>query len=201
MSIAHYILLDAARMDENLDKATELNHENLCLFSGKGEEYLKTVSPYLFDNSVNEELEKWFIDFGWGHSWGVFVVSKIMFAEVFKHFRKLLVVKTESNEEMFFRFYDPRVLAAFLPTCYKEQLIEFFGPIEKFICEDKDRSFALIFSLSNGELKVDRVPANDILKSDISIENNEKSEINQSTDDQPSENKIPPNRKWNFLIE
>jgi hypothetical protein len=36
------------------------------------------------------------------------------------------------ENRMYFRFYDPRVLQAFLPTCTAEQLNGFFGPISRF---------------------------------------------------------------------
>ena len=33
------------------------------------------------------------------------------------------------DEALYFRFYDPRVLESFLPTCSEEQLDEFFGSL------------------------------------------------------------------------
>src|SRR5436305_10083170 len=74
-----------------------------------------------------------------------------------KHFRKFLLVKTEDGKELYFRFYDPRVLRIFLPTCDVAQLKEFFGPVEKFICEDEDHAFALLFSFDGKQLITERV--------------------------------------------
>jgi hypothetical protein len=36
---------------------------------------------------------------------------------------------------MYFRFYDPRVLRSFLPTCTEPECAEFFGPIGRFVME------------------------------------------------------------------
>ncbi len=158
---ANFILLDAARMDDNIDMAFELNKENLCLFNGKGQEHLKTVSPYLFKINSNLEFEKWITKIGWGNSWGVFLDTKILIADLYKHLCKLLVIKTDKGES-YFRFYDPRVLRSFLPTCDALNLADFFGPIEKFICEDEDPAFALLYSFNGKRLVTERVQADTI---------------------------------------
>jgi hypothetical protein len=52
------------------------------------------------------------------------------------------MVEAEGMEgRLYFRFYDPRVLGSFLPTCPADARKEFLGDIERFI-----------FSGSNGEL-------------------------------------------------
>ena len=79
------------------------------------------------------------------------------------HFRKFLLVTTEPDKEFFFRFYDPRVLRIFLPTCDVKQLREFFGPVEKFICEDEDADYGLIYSFDNNKLKTNRIKRAEIL--------------------------------------
>jgi hypothetical protein len=76
---------------------------------------------------------------------------------LYKHFRKFLIVKTEEGDELYFRFYDPRVLRIFLPSCDKEQLKEFFGPVSYFVCEDEDPGTGLIFSLEKNVLKTEKV--------------------------------------------
>jgi hypothetical protein len=67
------------------------------------------------------------------------------------------MIKTEDDQQLYFRFYDPRVLRIFLPTCDENQLREFFGPIEQFICEDEDPEFALVFSFEKNNLKTQRI--------------------------------------------
>ena len=48
------------------------------------------------------------------------------------HFRKFLRVKDMKGRNLYFRFYDPRVMAAFLPRCLPNELPEFFGPVKTF---------------------------------------------------------------------
>jgi hypothetical protein len=194
MEPPNYIILDAALMDESLEMANSLNQENLCLFSGKKEEYLKGVSPYLYSFTKNSEFELWYSSKGWGHSWGILITTNILFAELYKHFRKLIIVKTDDASELYFRFYDPRVLRVFLPTCYQDQLIEFFGPVEKFICEDENPDFALIFSIQNGKLKTDKMFTSEVMNRT----NLEKKEGQIEPSDATTE---APKRKWRFIVE
>ncbi|MBL0104971.1 MAG: DUF4123 domain-containing protein [Bacteroidetes bacterium] len=190
----NYIVLDAARMDELLDVAIVLNKENLSLFSGKGEEYLKPVSPYLFSISQTSEFANWAGKIGWSHSWGIYLQTNTPFAEIYKHLRKLILVRTEEGEEMYFRFYDPRVLRAFLPTCYKDQLREFFGPIEKIICEDVNPDFALMFYIKNGELATEKIAASTVVDREASPLAEQKPDSDEKKDE-------PPIRKWRFIVE
>lgn len=155
-SAANYILLDAARMSDEIDKALELNKTGMTLYSDKKERALASVSPYLFSYEKESAFAKWIEENGWGNSWGVYVLCFNDFDVLHKHFRKFILVKTEDGEELYFRFYDPRVLRVFLPTCDEDQLKEFFGPIRAFLMEDDDPAFGLIFSIGSTKELVTR---------------------------------------------
>lgn len=150
--INSYILLDSARMEADINTARDMNKNFISLYCGKSEISLASVAPYIFTIHHKDEFENWYFDKGWGNSWGVLVYSYEDMKSLHKHFRKFLMVKTESGEELYFRFYDPRVLKIFLPTCDQPQLKEFFGPVDYFICEDENPTKALVFSLQFGEL-------------------------------------------------
>lgn len=152
-----YILLDAARLDDEINRAKELNPNFDSLYRGQSEESLASVAPYIFQAEKGEEFERWYFEKGWGDSWGVLVFSNEDMKSLHKHFRKFLMVKTEDGEELYFRFYDPRVLRIFLPTCDKDQLKEFFGLVNYFICEDEDSGFGIVFSFQDGLLKQERI--------------------------------------------
>lgn len=158
----NYILLDSARLENQIDHAKKLNKEHQCLYKGQSEEDLAAVAPYLFSYESETEFAKWFTEKCWGDACGVLLSSKFPFEEVHKHFRKFLLVKTEEGEELYFRFYDPRVLRIFLPTCDKEQVLDFFGPIEYFITEGETKEEAIVFRQKNGELIVEKIPASKV---------------------------------------
>lgn len=152
-----FLLLDAARMDNAMDKARELNpdlgHQSLYRSKISTDEVLPVVAPYLFTFPHSQDFSIFILNEGWGNSWGVFIDSEFSFDILYNHLRRFLLVKTEDGKELYFRFYDPRVLRVFLPTCDRSQLEEFFGPVDRYIMEDEDPERVVIFSLDNGVLK------------------------------------------------
>lgn len=148
-----YILLDAARMGDKIDDAKTMNPAHDSLYRGGSEESLSAVAPYLFRFVAGSPFADWYMQNGWGDSWGVMVKCAYPMPEMHKHFRKFLMVRTEDGQQLYFRFYDPRVLRIFLPTCDAGQIREIFGPVDYFLMEDEDPAFALRFWHENGVLK------------------------------------------------
>jgi hypothetical protein len=75
---------------------------------------------------------------GWGDSWGVFVESAATFVALWRHFRKFILAEMPDGTPALFRFYDPRVLRGFLPTCDREQLESIFALPISFLLEDSE---------------------------------------------------------------
>jgi hypothetical protein len=147
-------------MEAAIAQAKELNPKHESLYREKGVADLADVGPYLFQTNHFKEFKTLFTEEGWGNSWGVMLKTNEAFATVHTHFRKFLLVKTEDGEELYFRFYDPRVLRIFLPTCDTGQIKEFFGPVQSFYCEDEDPAFVLVFELnSKYELLTQQIPS------------------------------------------
>lgn len=148
-----YCLLDAARMDEAMDIAKELAGENnyRCLYAGSAEESLSHVAPYLF-LLQNPALTDWLLTEGWGQAWGVVVISEAEPLPLYQHLKRFLYVRSEAGPALYFRFYDPRALRLFLPTCDAEQLQTFFGPVRYFLVEDEAPGYSINFSVEGGKL-------------------------------------------------
>jgi hypothetical protein len=51
-----------------------------------------------------------------------------------------------------FRYYDPRVLRTYLPTCSQQDLGEFFGPVLNYVVEGEDPAELLRFQFAGGKL-------------------------------------------------
>lgn len=150
----NYILLDAARMHGDIHGARELNPDHSCLYEGDSERFLSAVAPWLFSMVPGSPFAQWITDRGTAQNWGVFLTCREDPVKLYKHLRNFLIVKGEDGHEVYFRYYDPRVLHIFLPTCEREQLREFFGPIGTFAAEGTD-GFVVEFSLNDpGELSV-----------------------------------------------
>jgi hypothetical protein len=141
-----YAVLDTARSPEVLAHLRELPEGWACLYRGESADSLGDVAPYIVQLDPRGEAIKWVIEKGIGDSWGILLVSQAPLEALHHHFRKFLLVKDEEGRTLYFRFYDPRVLRVFLPTCTPEEAKEFFGPISRFILEDSpDR--ACVFTL------------------------------------------------------
>jgi hypothetical protein len=153
----NYCLLDAARMLDQMETAKELNPIYDSLYRGRKEEALSMVAPYLFTYQEGTDFANWLAEKGWGDAWGVFLFSNATLVELHRHFQKFLLVKKEDGQELYFRFYDPRVLRAFLPTCDWVQIQELFGPVQYFVVEDEDPAYDIVFTVQKGYFQTIRV--------------------------------------------
>lgn len=151
MNPVNFLMLDAARMHGDIYQAREMNPEHICLYEGDSEKFLGSVAPWLFGFDAQSEFGKWVVRNARGNSWGIFLRSSADPQKVYQHLRKFLVVKSEGGKEMYFRYYDPRVMRVFLPTCEPPQLKEFFGPVEAFLAEN-EQGLLVEYALVEGKL-------------------------------------------------
>lgn len=164
-SVSTCAIIDASRIFGDVSAVPELQNNFLSLFINRGEEMLSSVAPYLFPFQLDSEFGKWLLEKGWGNAWGLFLSTHSSLEELRMHFRRFLMVKTQEGQEIYFRFYDPRVLRKILPVCDEKQLFEFFGPVQRYAMEDEDPAFALIFKMKNSRLVVERISKDAFQKS------------------------------------
>jgi hypothetical protein len=141
-----YAILDAARDPLVLAILMQLGPEYQSLYEGTEGEKLSAVAPYLVRLPNDSPLLEVLARAGWGKSWGVFLTSDSPFADVRRHLRHFLMVKLPDGKQVYFRFYDPRVLRVYLPTCNAEETRTFFGPIKCFLTEGDKREVVLRFT-------------------------------------------------------
>jgi hypothetical protein len=132
-----YAVLDAARDSHVLALLRESYAEYKSLYDGKSAETLADCAPYLTQPATDPVLLESLVTEGWGKSWGVYLTCGLPLDEVRKHLRKFLMVQVEERS-MYFRYYDPRVLRMFLPTCTAVESREFFGPVDAYFVEGED---------------------------------------------------------------
>ena len=127
-----YAILDACDEPRVPVKVKELGPERaVCLYRGSAEEEYWAVAPYLV--VVDEELLDWIIETLWNDPWGVFAVAETDLVQMRKHFRRFLIVQHPDERQVYFRYYDPRLLSSFLNTCTEEEVGQFFGPVVRFV--------------------------------------------------------------------
>ena len=149
-----YVALDGASVPDLRMKLYEMTPEHICLYRGDLEPDIAEVAPYLVKLVTGTDFTNWVLTEGWGNHWGIFAQTRYSLTEMRKHFRSFLTVHDETGKPMLFRYYDPRVLQTFLPTCNSQELNTFFGKVTNYIIEDKNPQNLLNYSLQNGELKV-----------------------------------------------
>lgn len=137
-----WAILDCAR-DRRIYRELAVSRlDYQCLYSGDLATELKVVAPHMVELSPRFQFTKGLLEQSWGKSWGVFV--RINDATRLRHhLRKLLTVATEDGRKLLFRYYDPRVLRDYLPTCTQEELNQVFGPISRFFVEGSETESCL----------------------------------------------------------
>lgn len=131
-----FAVLDAARDGRVLELLRAAPEEHLSLYDGARGETFTEEAPYLVGLPRGSWLLDRLVQEGWGRSWGVYLTCRRPLAEVRRHLRRFLVVEVEETQEaLLFRFYDPRVLRVFLPTCTPKQAETFLGEFQTFFVE------------------------------------------------------------------
>lgn len=138
-----YAVVDACDTPSVPARADELGEGRaVSLYSGTAQEEYWSIAPYLF--RVDGGVLDWITRDLWTEPWGIFAIADADFEAVRRHFKKFLVVRAPSGEQWYFRYYDPRVLTVFLPTCDPSQLGEIFGPIGGFVAGDGNGGLSLL---------------------------------------------------------
>ena len=132
-----YAILDACDAPAVPPKVESLGEaRGVSLYKGTSQERYADIAPYLV--AVDDELLDWILTTLWSEPWGMFAQTKASIDELRTHFRKFLIATGPNGEEWYFRFYDPRVLTKYLPTCTDGELRDFFGPVTAYGVADPD---------------------------------------------------------------
>ncbi len=153
----HYAVLDGASIPGLLEKLYGLQPEHACLFSGELEPDIEEVAPYVVRLDYDSEFADWLIGDGWGDHWGIFATSDAELWQMRRHLKKFLRVYDAEGKAMLFRYYDPRVLRLYLPTCNAAELETVFGPVTSYALEADDPNKLLRFRLNQRKLEQESV--------------------------------------------
>jgi hypothetical protein len=152
-----YAVLDGASIPGLLAKLHQHQPDYSCLYRGELPPEMAEVAPYLVHLQVNTEFTSWVTGEGWGKNWGIFALSSSDLRNLRQHFRGFLTVYDPNTRPMLFRYYDPRVLRTYLPTCNSEELAAIFGPVDSYLVEDESGDGLLRFQLLSGALRSEKV--------------------------------------------
>ncbi|WP_296947356.1 DUF4123 domain-containing protein [uncultured Massilia sp.] len=130
--------------------------EHACLFSGPLHPRLEAAAPYLVRLPPDAPATAQLLRRGWGQSWGILASAGagVPFDTLRLHLKKFLRVKTEDGRTLAFRYYDPRVLNVFLPTCTSEEFRDFLGPMAALLAETDGGAGVRAFDLEDDAMRV-----------------------------------------------
>jgi hypothetical protein len=151
-SLDVWMVADGAR-DRRVVWALRDSHlRHSCLYSGPLAPELEFTAPYLVRFDHQDAGTRSFLSQAWGNNWGVFLKADESMERLRRHLREFLIVRDSHGSRLVFRYYDPRVLKVYLPTCTADELRTVFGPIERFWMEDEDPRAGLEFRLDEMRL-------------------------------------------------
>lgn len=155
-----WAIFDAARDPRIYTKVQYSGLLRECLFAGDLPGALQHASPYLVQLEHDDRRAADLVNEAWDNSWCVFLEADVGMKTLRKHLRTLLRVQGPDGKFLLFRYYDPRVLRAYLPTCTSEELTRFCGPVKRFWTEEGNGSDQVLqFELRAGRLDKTSFPA------------------------------------------
>ena len=131
-----HAIVDAAQDPSIVAMVRTTGLERTCLFSGVLSPELEAAAPFLVHLSPTAPFTRCLFEQGWHAHWCVLLMAPadVSLKQLRRHLRTLLRVQDEGGRQLMFRFYDPRVLRAWLPTCNALELARVFGPIDRWVC-------------------------------------------------------------------
>lgn len=132
---ATYAVLDGARSPDIVPLLVNARLPYRCLYIGPIAPALARAAPYVVNLPRGAGGTREILRRGWGEAWGIFLRTRAPMGDLHRHLRRFLRVQDEQGRKLLFRYYDPRVMRAYLPTCTADELAYVFGPIESYIME------------------------------------------------------------------
>jgi len=129
----------------------------VSLFEGTKDEALSDIAPYIFeiDNQfVQKVTTRPLIEL----EGAIVIETGEKLPDLAEHLRTF-IYQTIKGRECYFRFWDGRILRKFLPTCSKEQITAFFGPMEVLTMRDTNPAMAVQYRQERGKLLTLNMPA------------------------------------------
>jgi hypothetical protein len=160
-----YAIIDAAR-DPHLARSgfEQFELERYSLFPTRTSPQMAAVAPYLVPVPFAPKYpfaESGFFDLWasrFGGSAGVLLGSAAELRDVWEHLQDAFLVTDEAGSEFYFRYYDPRVLRAFLPSLEGAEARQFFGPVRRFYVEADGGAGLLVARATDAGVAIDRRP-------------------------------------------
>jgi hypothetical protein len=147
-----WMIVDGARDRRVYSSLLSSYLEYSCLYAGDLAPALEVAAPHLVQLEYEDKYTRRLLEQGWGNSWGVFLKCDASLGQLRRHLRHFLMAQDPAGKPLVFRYYDPRVLRVYLPTCFGEELRNLFGPIQCFWTEGRGPGEMLEFRFRRDNL-------------------------------------------------
>lgn len=126
-----WAIVDAAQDQQVYWTLTNSFLPHSCLFAGALPQALEMAAPYLVQLDPDDKLTAYLAK-NLNRNLAIFLQTDASLRELRHHLRTFLTVKDPAGKRMLFRYYDPRVLRVYLPTCNANELQTVYGPVTSF---------------------------------------------------------------------
>jgi hypothetical protein len=140
-----YCIIDSAQDEEIFPMLKNCEWEYTCLYKKnlhfEGDrmvEELAATAPYLLKLDPTGMNVESFVKERLGKKQIIVLESAAPMQEIADHFSSLLKAMDEDGKVINFRYYDPKILRVYLPTCTDEETYIFFGDIDTIWVEGED---------------------------------------------------------------
>lgn len=131
-----FVLLDGARIPKLWIVLRELKTPHLCLFRESPKESLVHVAPFLARIPPDSDLALYLTFQHGALEASLLLTAAASLEDLHRHFRRYLLMRRPGGMDVYFRFYDPRVLGPFLKSSTPEERSLFYGPVQSFFTYD-----------------------------------------------------------------
>jgi hypothetical protein len=126
-----WAIVDAAQDQQVYWTLTNSFLPHSCLFAGALPQALEMAAPYLVQLDPEDKLTAYLAK-NLSRNLAIFLQTDASLRDLRHHLRTFLTVKDPAGKRMLFRYYDPRVLRVYLPTCSSNELQTVYGPVTSF---------------------------------------------------------------------
>ncbi|VUD41579.1 hypothetical protein TDB9533_00518 [Thalassocella blandensis] len=145
---AVFAVLDGAR-DKRIEPMvhnSDLEHD--CLFAGRLSYALRRAAPHIVKLEPHSPFTHKVLSMGWGNAWGIFAVGSrdCELTHIRNRLRRIARVQGPNGKPLLFRYYDPRIMRAYLPTCLHSEVDRIYGSLSTIMMEGDDPQTMLRFT-------------------------------------------------------
>ena len=152
-----YAVVDAAKDYRLAIASRDLLGEPLRPLFIKAPRHMERVGPYMAriqcGNRYPDYMKIWADRIG--DNAGILLLSSSWPQAVRSHLRSIFKVYDEQGTMFYFRFYDPRVIRTYLPTCTAKECRQFFGPVRSYLVEGEAPGTMLRYRAGQSAVQMD----------------------------------------------